>query len=69
MSSILNHLQFQRTALDKIHNLTYITVPYGTINDEVTLLLPYDLTYFSSFSEAELMQYRKPVGSGPSSKT
>jgi hypothetical protein len=39
-SLLLNHLQFQRTALDKTHNLTCITVPYGTINNKVTLLLP-----------------------------
>lgn len=65
-SLLLNHLQFRRIALDKTHNLTCITVLYGTINNRVTLLLP---VYFSSRREAEFMQYRKPVGFGPSSKT
>jgi len=69
MSLLPTRLQFQRTVLDKIRNLTYITVSYGTINNEVTLLLPCNLIYFSSFSEIEFIQYRRPVGFGPSSKT
>jgi len=40
MSLLPSRLQSQRTVLDKTHNLTYITVSYGTINNEVTLLLP-----------------------------
>ena len=40
MSLLPSRLQFQRTVLDKTHNLTYITVSYGTINNRVTLLLP-----------------------------
>lgn len=69
MFLLLDRLQSQRTALDNTHNLTCITVSYGTINNKVTLLLPCIMVYFSNFKDAELMQYRKPVGFGPSSNT